>query len=159
MTGSSRRLFWAGQTAGVAIIAIGIRGLLDERLGQPASFARFFLGGVIAHDVILAPLVFVTAWLVKRLVPAWTWPAVRNAMFVSVTVALFSYPFIRGFGRRPTNDTVVPRDYAQGLLVVIGLTWLVTGAWLAFRRMRGQESSAEAEGSDESDSTARISSP
>ncbi len=70
MTGSSRRLFWAGQTVGVAIIAIGIRGLLDERLGQPASFARFFLGGVIAHDVILAPLVFVTAWLVKRLVPS-----------------------------------------------------------------------------------------
>ena len=57
MTGS-RRLFWAGQIVGVAIIAIGIRGLLDERLGEPVSFARFFLGGAIAHDLILAPLVF-----------------------------------------------------------------------------------------------------
>jgi hypothetical protein len=156
VTGSSRRLFWVGQIAGVAIIAIGVRGLLAERLGEPASFARFFLGGVVAHDLILAPLVFTVAWLVKRSVPGWTWPAIRNAMFVSVSAALFSYPFIRGFGRRPTNETVVPRNYALGLTVVVGLTWLAAGAWLAVRRRRDQASSVE---SVESVRSARISSP
>jgi len=154
MNGSSRRLFWGGQIAGIAIILIAIRGLLDEPLGAPPSFARFFLGGAIAHDIVLAPLVFAAAWLLKRSVPGWTWPAIRNAMFVSVTVALFSYPFIRGFGRRPTNDTVVPRNYAEGLIVVVGLTWVVTGAWLVARRGRRIQ-----ESSDESASTARISSP
>ncbi len=136
MNRSNRTVFWLGQAVGIAIILFGVRGLLDARLGAPSSFARFFFGGVIAHDLILAPLVFATGWAIKRLVPGWSWPTIRNALFVSVAVALFSYPFIRGFGRRASNETVIPRNYAEGLLLVLGVVWTAAAAALIARRPR-----------------------
>jgi hypothetical protein len=136
MNRSNRTVFWVGQAVGIAVILLGVRGLLDARLSEPPSFARFFFGGAIAHDLLLAPLVFAAGWAVKRLVPQWSWPTVRNALFVSVVVSLFSYPFVRGFGRRPSNETVIPRNYAEGLVLVLAVVWMVAAAALIVRRPR-----------------------
>lgn len=152
MSRPSARVFWPGQIVGIAVMAIGIRGLLDAPLGRPPSFVRFFVGSALAHDLVLAPAAFGVGWLVKRVVPAWTWPTVRNGLFVSVCLALFSYPFVRGFGIRPANATAVPRNYAEGLLIALAVVWAVTAGLLVHRGWRRQSEDASA-------TTSRISSP
>jgi hypothetical protein len=60
--------------AGAAIMLYGIDGLLTSpQILHPENVARWMLGGVVLHDAVLAPVVFVLAWLATR----WTPPRVR----------------------------------------------------------------------------------
>lgn len=60
--------------AGAAMLLYGIDGLLTtQQIRHPDDVARWLLGGVVVHDAVVAPVVFVLAWLATR----WTPPRVR----------------------------------------------------------------------------------
>jgi hypothetical protein len=60
--------------AGAAIMLYGIDGLLTSpQILHPGNVVRWMLAGVVLHDAVLAPAVFVLAWLATR----WTPPRVR----------------------------------------------------------------------------------
>jgi hypothetical protein len=115
------RLFWASAAAGWAIILWGVRGALHHRIDtRPGQLARFLLGGALAHDLVLAPLVLLAGAALARAVRGrWRAP-LQAALFVSGTLLLFTYPALRGYGRVLHNPTTLPHDYAANLAVVIG---------------------------------------
>ncbi|MEW6471309.1 MAG: hypothetical protein AB1679_03475 [Actinomycetota bacterium] len=131
--------FWVAAGAGWALIAWGVRGVFLHRLDtRPGQLLRFFVAGLAAHDLILAPAVLVVGVVIARRVPArWRSP-LQAALLMSATAALYAYPLIRGYGHALNNPTSLPRNYAAGLAVVV--TAVAVGVALAvtagYRRSR-----------------------
>lgn len=128
--------FWVSAVAGWAIIAVGLRGILQHSVDtRPGNLARFVVGGALLHDLVVAPLVIVAAVIVGKAVPGRARAVVQGALVVSAVVALFSYPLVRAYGLAANNPTSLPHDYATNLLAVLGLVWAVA-AVLALARLR-----------------------
>ena len=122
-------LFWGSAAAGWALIGWGLRGALHHRIDtRPGQLARFLLGGALAHDLLLAPLVLLAGVALSRAVRGrWRAP-VQAALFISGTLALFTYPELRGYGHGLRNPTSLPHDYAANLAVVVGAVVVVSAA-------------------------------
>lgn len=130
-------VFWAGVVVGWAVIGFGVWGTFDEsNLTHPTSFGRWFFGGLFTHDLLLAPVVLVAGLAVARWVPARIRPVVSVALFVAGAVALYSAPVVLGYGERPANPSVLPRDYAEGLALVLGAIALAAVLLIAIRTGR-----------------------
>ena len=122
-------LFWGSAAAGWALILWGVRGALHHRIDtRPGQLARFLIGGALAHDLVLAPLVLLAGTALARTVRGrWRAPA-QAALLVSGTLLLFTYPALRGYGRALHNPTSLPHDYAANLAVVVGAVVVVSAA-------------------------------
>jgi len=115
---------WVGLVVGVPIMVRGVIGVLDDaRRVDPAELARWVLGSAVVHDAIVLPVVLTAALVARRVTPAAWWAAVRWALMTSGVVLLVSWPFVRGYGRRSSNPSLLPRDYTSGVLVVLALVW------------------------------------
>lgn len=100
--------------------------LLGEDGAGLVSTGLWMAGGVVLHDVVLAPLVILLGVLVtRRLVPsAARAPLVVGAVVVGV-LTLVAVPVLGRFGRSPGNETLLDRDYGAGWLLVTGITLAV----------------------------------
>ena len=133
------RLFWPAVLVGWAFIANGVRGVLENhRVVHLSGFLRVFVGALLVHDVLLAPFVIALGTIVSRVVPPAIRAAVQAGLIISGVVVLFAFPFVRGYGRVPDNPTILPRNYAQGLAMVLAVVWLgvVAVAAVAWRSSR-----------------------
>lgn len=130
-------LFWTATVAGWVVIGYGLVGLVDERhRTAPASLGRWFVGGVLVHDLVWAPLALVAGAVIARLPGPWRGAAVW-ATFSSAVLVLVGWPFVRGYGRDPANPSLLPRDYRAGLLAYLAVTWvLAAGAALVVSQVR-----------------------
>jgi hypothetical protein len=130
--------FWISAVAGWAIIAWGVRGVLHHHLDtRPAELLRFFAGGVLAHDLVLSPLILVAGLAVARVAPGAGRSFVQAALIISGVVALFAYPAVRGYARVLHNPTSLPHNYVAHLaavVVVVAGATAVLGATRAVRR-------------------------
>ncbi len=134
-------VFWLSAVVGWAVIAYGVRGLLQHQVDtRPSDLARFVVGGALLHDLFFAPLVLIVGVLVARTVPGAVRAVVQAALIVSGTLALFSYPVVRGYGRALHNPSALPHNYAADLALVLGVVWAVASA-LAVARLHGRRSS------------------
>ncbi|MDQ3384929.1 MAG: hypothetical protein M3503_02785 [Actinomycetota bacterium] len=145
------RAFWAGLLVGWAVIAIGIRGLLvneDARMGtNPGGWVVLLVQSNLAHDLVLVPAVLLVGVLVARFVPAGVRAPVQGGLIVTGVIVLFAFPFVRGYGIKPDNPTILPQDYGRGLLIVLGVVWAVTAAvTIGRRRSHRVSGAAPAEG-------------
>jgi hypothetical protein len=132
------RLFWTLLPVGGLLMAWGLVGLLREAtLTVPASWLRWFLGGLLAHDLVLAPLIFAIGMATRRL-PAALRPPARAALIVSGTLGLMSVPLLLGYGRatQPGNVSLLPGNYFANLAIVLAAVWAVAGAWTLFSLWR-----------------------
>jgi hypothetical protein len=120
-------LFWGSAAAGWAVILWGVRGALHHHVDtRPAQLVRFLLGGALAHDLVLSPVVLVTGVLLARAVRGrWRGP-IQAALFISGTLVLFTYPELRGYGHALANPTSLPHNYAANLAVVVAAVVIVT---------------------------------
>jgi hypothetical protein len=129
--GSHRRgpLFWLSALAGWALIGWGIRGLLHFHVDtRPAELARFFVGGLLAHDAVFAPLVLLGGVALSRLAPPSRLRSYLQAAFIICgSLALFAYPEVRDYARILHNPTSLPHNYTRNLVIV----WAGVGAALA----------------------------
>ena len=131
-----RDRFWIGALLGAGLVLFGIYGLwVNERAGF-ASAARWFVGGALVLDLIVVPLGALAGWAAKRVVPDWTWPMVRAALFTSVLLIVFAAPLVLDQGGVPDNPTVRPRNYDAGLLVALAATWVVAAIALGVQAVR-----------------------
>jgi hypothetical protein len=113
-------LFWSSAAAGWAVILWGVRGALHHHVDtRPGQLARFLIGGALAHDLVLAPVVLLTGVLLARSVRGRCRAPIQAALFISGTLVLFTYPELRGYGHALGNPTSLPHNYAVNLAVVV----------------------------------------
>jgi hypothetical protein len=139
MTGetTSRRGLLAGLALGVPLIAYGVRGVfVDAADTHPADMARWLLGAALVDDLVLVPAALLVGTVGRSFTPPWAWPAVRGGLFASAVLTLVAWPFVRGWGRDPTNSSLLARDYGTSLLVALAAVWVVVGAIVVTRRER-----------------------
>jgi hypothetical protein len=137
--------FWIGTVVGWSVVAYGVYGIFHNHIDtrptlKARELGRFFAGLLVGHDVLVVPLALLVGLAVNRLVPGRVRSFVQAAMIVSATLVLFAYPAVRGFGRHvdPANHTLVPRNYAHGLLLSIALVWAAALVLAAVKLLRGR---------------------
>ena len=131
----SPRLFWSCAAVGLAILAFGFGGLIVEgERTHPAQWIRWFAGSLVVHDFLVAPLVIAAGSVLVSRVRAPYRAVVQGALIASGIITLTTWPFLRGYGLRSDNASVLPNNYALGLSIVVAVVWLVAagvllGAW------------------------------
>jgi hypothetical protein len=131
------RAFWVGTALGLGIVAFGVLGLLRHRAETlPADFAKFFVGSLVLHDLLWAPLVGLASLVLVRTVPRRVRPALQGTLVVTVAVLLVATPVLTGRGRNPNNPSILPGDYGPDTLKVLAVVWAggFLAALLALRR-------------------------
>lgn len=135
--------FWVGLVVGAAMMAWGAVLFLDATGSAEArrSFVEWLVGADLAHDLLLAPVVAVVAWLLARVVPARWWPPVAAGLVISAFVVLLALLPLRGSADVSGNPTIQPLDYRTSTLTALGLVWAGVALWtlglVAWRRRSG----------------------
>jgi hypothetical protein len=133
------RLFWISAVVGWAFIGWGLRGVFHYHIDtRPGELARFFIGGALIHDLILAPVVLLVGYVVVRVAPAGWRAYVQAALIISGLLILFTYPEVRDYARVLHNPTSLPHNYTANLAIVIGVVWGVTGLVAVIHRVRSR---------------------
>jgi hypothetical protein len=102
--------------SGIALMLVGGWHLVGTSLPDLVDIVVFLAGGVVAHDVVIAPVVILGALVVARLPPR-SRPAVVVGLVVLLSVTLMAVPVIGRFGARADVPSLLNRPYA--------LLWLV----------------------------------
>jgi len=130
----------AAGVAGVALFAVAVRYAVVRSVDvRPAAWVRWWVTAAIVHDVVVAPVALLVGWLVVRFVPRVVKAPVQAGLILTAVVVAVSWPALRGYGRIASNPTYLPRNYATGLLISLGLVWAACGAWALGRLVRGRQ--------------------
>jgi hypothetical protein len=125
--------------AALGVLAAGYGALLlaDDGLGDLLATALWLAGGVLLHDLVLAPLTLLLGALAVRVLP----PAARAPVAVGAvvlgSVTLLAIPVLGRFGARGDNPTLLDRPYGTGWLLLAGLVLLGVGLATARRARAG----------------------
>lgn len=113
--------FWVGLTVGWMAIGFGLLGIFDHpSAANPVKVLRLMVGLNIANDAVVVPVVLVLAVIVRRWAPGWLVMPIQVWCIVSGVVCVYAYPLVRHFGGRADNPSLLPHDYANNLLIVLG---------------------------------------
>lgn len=128
-------VFWVGVVVGWAVIAIGIKGLLDDSVAtNPRAVGRLFIQTALLHDLVLAPLVCGVSLLLARFLRPPLRAIVGGGLIASTIVSLYAFPFVRGYGRSPTMPSALPLNYGRGLLIILAVIWTVVAVLALWAR-------------------------
>ncbi|WP_238815473.1 hypothetical protein [Nocardia brasiliensis] len=112
----------------------GISLLLEVPRADLMSIALWFVGGILVHDALFAPLCAAVGVTARRFLPGiWWGPAACGA---ACTVALLSIaaPVLDRGHAMPDNPTVLDRNYPLGLAAAVVVVWALVGVAVAARR-------------------------
>ncbi len=124
----------AFMVVGWAVIAYGVRAASREGDDAPLfDVFKFVVAFDIVHDVLIAPLVVLGAWLIGKAVPPVARGPVRAAAALSALLLLTFWPEVQRWGARPLTPSALPLNYGRGLMIVIAVVWLVAAAVIAQR--------------------------
>lgn len=134
---TSRRGLLVGLAVGVPVIAYGIRGVIvDAADTHPAELARWIVGLAVVNDLLVIPAAIAVGFGLRRITPAWLWPAVRAGLLSTAVLGAVAWPLVRGYGKDPANPSLFPRSYGTGLLAAVAVVWLAVLAWGLVARRR-----------------------
>ena len=112
---------WVLGAAGVTMVLVGVWHLLGTRLSDLPGVLVFAAGGVLAHDLVLAPLVALGgALLVRVLPPSWRAPVVVG-LVVLLSATLVAVPVLGRFGAKPDDPGLLPLPYLRHWLLLGGV--------------------------------------
>lgn len=130
-------LFWSGVAVGSVVMGVGLLALLSKAgATNPASFAVFFVGLALVHDLLLAPATIAIATGLRTVSPRTGRGLLFGALVVSAVVVLFSAPLLFRWGGQPDNPSFLPRNYPLGLALVLAVVWGVAAMLLLGRTRR-----------------------
>lgn len=133
---SSRRVFWTCVAFGWLVIAYGVWGLFDNATRtNPEQWIRWFMGSLVVHDFVVAPLTFAVGVFLVGRIPRHLRAPFQGGLIASAIVVLTTWPLVRGYGLRPDNPSALPNDYLAGLAIVLSAVWAVV-AVVAIRSWR-----------------------
>ena len=120
---SLRRLLGA---VGIVLVLVGVSFLFDEGFGDLLGVTGWLVGGVLAHDAVIAPLVIVVGALgVARLPSASRAPAVVGLVLLT-SMTLAAVPVLGRFGAKSDDPGLLNRPYVAlwvvfAVLVVVAV--------------------------------------
>jgi hypothetical protein len=125
---------------GVGVLGYGVSGLLTEpAIRDPADVGKWLVTGLLGHDALLAPFVFLLCAGGYRFTGARWRGRLAGLLLVGGSLIVISVPALLQQGRNP-NKTVLPLDYARNLgallLLLVAAVALYGGADAARRRRR-----------------------
>jgi hypothetical protein len=122
---------------GWAVMAFGVVGLIhNSGRTRPDQWVKWFFGSLVAHDFVVAPVVFgIGALLAARIPARWRAP-IQGGLIATGIIALMSWPLLRGYGKDPRDLSALPNNYAANLVIVLGVVWAVVGLLVYVRRRR-----------------------
>ncbi|MFI0487402.1 hypothetical protein [Actinomadura sp. 9N215] len=116
--------------AGLALIAVGVRGIVLHV--DAVAWLAWFAGAAVLHDGVLVPVVL-AAGLATRPLPAAPRRAVRAALIVAGCVTAVALPLVLGYGRRADEPSRLPLPYGRNLAIVLGLIAAAAAVAVAVR--------------------------
>jgi len=126
---SSRRVFWICAVLGWLLIAYGVWGLFDnDTQTHPEQWIRWFVGSLVIHDFVIAPLTFAVGALLVARIPRPFRAPFQAGLISSAVIVLTTWPLLRGHGLRSDNPSALPNDYLTGLVMVLFAVWSVVAA-------------------------------
>ena len=129
--------FWVGLVIGGSIMAYAVWGAVQAfSVDEQVGLARWLAGSAVLHDAVLAPIVTVGGLLLAWILPRPARGPILGAAAMSGIVVLFSWPALRGYGRRAANPSLLPHDYGRNVAVVLGAIWAVAVALVVVRVVR-----------------------
>ena len=122
--------------AGIGFALYGARGILTHQDNSPPlQILPWWIAVIIAHDAIIAPVTALTGWLVVRRLPAGARAPAQFAGIVCGLLALFAIPLLRRQGHGFEGSTLLTRDYALNLGLILA-TVIASTALVAHVRAR-----------------------
>lgn len=138
--------WWIGLIVGGGVLTFGVIGLMtNSAQTSPANMVKWVVGGLIAHDAIVAPAVVIASFLLARLLPAAIRGGIQATLAVCAVLVLMSYPVLNAAGRDPNNPSLLPLDYPRNLAIVLAII-LVGGVTLTLLRAALRRRDAAASG-------------
>lgn len=132
-------LFWAGVAVGWAFIAFAIWGVFHTAPeSKPVALAEWILGGLLVHDLVVAPLAFVVGYATRRRLRGAARAGAQFGLIVSALILAYAFPLLFGFGRRASTATVQPQNYTLSVIVVLSAVWVVAFAVVLVRARRSE---------------------
>jgi len=132
-------VFWVGVVIGWTLIALGIRGLLHDHVAtNPSVVGRYVLEAALILDLVVAPIACAAGLLISRLFKPPVRAIVGGGLVASALIAIYSYPFVRGYGRSPNLPSALPVNYGRGLVILLVGIWVVVGALCAWSLRRAR---------------------
>lgn len=117
---------------GLAGMAVGASLLLEsvETIPDVVIWAG---AGVVLHDAVWAPLVFLVGWVGISRVRGPMRAPLMTGLWVSAVLTLVAIPVLGRFGERPDNPSLLNRNYTAGWLAALAVVWLAVAVWLVVR--------------------------
>jgi hypothetical protein len=117
-------LFWVGTVLGWTIMIYGARLLVADDEAEWFNTVRLAAIGIIAHDVVWLAVSVGTGWLLSRIIrreiPFW----IRWAGWTTAIVVAMWLPVGRRYGDRLNNDTILPRNYTNSIVILLAVIWV-----------------------------------
>ncbi len=130
--------FWTLLIAGAGIVGYGLFGAWADRADtRPADLVFWLAGAIAAHDALIAPAAIAVVLATRWLPDAARLP-VRLGLALTALLTVLFWPVVRGWGRSASVPSALPLDYGRNLVVVLALIWLVAGAVVVVRVLRGR---------------------
>ncbi len=122
---------------GLSLILVGLWKLLGTDLPDLVNIGVFLAGGVLAHDLVLAPAVAVVGVTLLPRLPRPSRAPVVVGLVVLVSVTLIAVPVLGRYGAKPSDPWLLPREYGPlwlGFAAVVALGVVVASV---VRRRKG----------------------
>jgi hypothetical protein len=105
---------------GLALLGNGAYGLLTSpQTSPPEAVGQWLVGGLILHDALLAPAVYVLGAIACRFTSARWRGRLAALLLIGGSLTLISLPEVLRQGRN-ANPTVLPLDYARNIGLLLG---------------------------------------
>lgn len=136
---------WLFVIPGLAAVGWGAAGLLRSSAEVPlGSWLVWFVGSVLVHDLVIAPLVVVIGALLARLLPRDARGPLVAGLVVSGPLVLIGGLFALNPGGVP-EPGFLPLPYGRNLVLLVGAVLTVAAVWAVARTRRaGHRSRAPA---------------
>ncbi len=129
------RIFFA--VLGIGALIYGAWLAWELGSAQWLALAKWLAGGVLAHDLLLAPLLVVCGYVAAELLPDSARAPVAVAVVIWGGITLYAIPFLGRFGATASNPTLLDRPYLLSWL--IGTALVVVAVFVASRLGRRRD--------------------
>jgi hypothetical protein len=129
--------------AGLGIAAFGCWRLLVLGSHNLVATGTWLVGGVVLHDVVLAPLTIAAAAVATRVLTRRRLAPWAVAAILLAPVTILSIPVLGRFGARPSEPSLLDRHYWLGWWALVALVGLAILVGTCVRRVGRRPSTVE----------------